>query len=154
MKTLFLLLFGLLTANATLLAQGVYSDAPNTYENQLEISQRLNVNCDARLEEMLGWHIQKNEYQEGMEGFRVEVYFSSEIDAKDQAIQLKTDFLKKHPEYPVHIMYVSPNFRVRIGDFRTKNEALKLYKLIQNDYPAAFIVPDIIDFPLLKPNKI
>ena len=89
---------------------------------------------------------------EGMNGFRVEIFFSSKMDAREQARKVKAEFLSEFPEHTVHIKFVAPNFRVRAGDFRTKNEALKLYKSIQRDYPAAFIVPDVIDFPLLKPN--
>ena len=62
----------------------------------------------------------------------------------------KVEFLSKFPDYNVHIKYDAPNFKVRIGDFRTKNEALKLQKQIEGDYPMAFIVPDKIKFPLLK----
>ena len=40
---------------------------------------------------------------------------------KDQ----KVKFLSKYPEHEVHIKYDAPNFKVRVGDFRTKNEALK-----------------------------
>ena len=85
-----------------------------------------------------------------MKGFRVEIFFSSELDAKTQALDKKVEFLSKYPDYAVHIKYDAPNFRVRVGDFRTKNEALKLYKKIEQDYPVAFIVADKIEFPLLK----
>jgi hypothetical protein len=153
MKPLLLLLFSFLSASA-LFAQGDFSGVSNSTANSPEITQRINVNADSRLEQMLEWHIEKNENQEGMNGYRVEIFFSSAINAKDQALKIKTEFLKLHPSYPVHIKFASPNFRVRIGDFRTKSEALKLYKQIQDNYPAAFIVTDIIDFPLLKTNKI
>lgn len=154
MRTFLLLLFSIFATNAVSFAQGYYSGASYTGADTPEITQRLDINCDARLDEMLEWHVEKNKKKEGMEGFRVEIFFSSEINAKEQALKIKTGFLRRHPEYPVHVKFVTPNFRVRVGDFRTKNEALKLYKLIQNDYPTAFIVPDIIDFPLLKPSKI
>jgi hypothetical protein len=72
------------------------------------------------------------------------------LKAKDKAFNQKVKFLSKYPEYDVHVKYKAPDFKVRVGDFRTKNEALKLQKKIQQDYPGAFIVPDIIDFPLLK----
>ena len=75
------------------------------------------------IDKMLNWHIEKNQ---------------------------KVKFLSKYPDYAVHIKYDAPNFKVRIGDFRTKNEALKLLKDIDRSYPMAFIVPDKINFPLLK----
>lgn len=115
--------------------------------------QNLNVERDARLNKMLRWHVEKNKQQEGMEGYRVEIFFSSRSDAKEQALKTKADFLLKYPDYPVHIKFVAPNFRVRVGDFRTKQEAWKLYKQIKKDYPTAFVVPDIINFPLLKSEQ-
>ena len=105
------------------------------------------------MDKMLEWHIEKNHEKEGMDGFRVEIFFSSKMDAKEQALKTKVDFLSEYPDYAVHIKFVAPNFRVRVGDFRTKNEAWKLYKKIQKEYPTAFVVPDVINFPLLKPNQ-
>ena len=106
------------------------------------------------LENMLKWHIGNNMKRDGISGYRVEIYFSSALNAREQAFKKKKEFLSKYGDYNVHIKYTAPNFRVRVGDFRTKNEALKLHKKVQKDYPGAFIVPDIIDFPLLKPEDI
>ena len=106
----------------------LYAQTPISEENQEqntkpEILQNLSVNQDERLDKMLNWHIEKNQ---------------------------KVKFLSKYPDYAVHIKYDAPNFKVRIGDFRTKNEALELLKDIDRSYPMAFIVPDKINFPLLK----
>lgn len=134
-------------------AQNVEMDDWLNDTTQLTILNEVQVNRDARLDKMLNWHINKNTEAEGMEGYRVEIFFSSSLDAREQALKTKVDFLSKHSEYPVHIKFIAPNFRVRVGDFRTKNEAWKLYKKIQKEYPTAFVVPDIINFPLLKANQ-
>lgn len=117
------------------------------------IMDSLLVERDARLDKMLKWHIEKNSERKGMNGFRVEIFFSSSMDARKQALEIKTGFLSEYPEYPVHVKFIAPNFRVRVGDFRTKNEAWKLYKKIQKQYPTAFVVPDIINFPSLKAKQ-
>jgi hypothetical protein len=119
----------------------------------LQFLDDLTINQDARLNKMLKWHVENNRKRDGMDGYRVEIYFSSALNAKNQALKKKKEFLSKYPDYNVHVKYTAPNFRVRVGDFRTKNEALKLHKQIQKDYPGAFIVPDIIDFPQLKPKN-
>jgi len=116
----------------------------------MRLLERLDVNQDLRLEKLLKWHVENNERKEGIDGFRVEIFFSSALNARELSQEKKKDFLSKYPDYNVHIKFISPNFRVRVGDFRTKNEALKLYKKIEEDFPGAFIVPDIIDLPLLK----
>jgi hypothetical protein len=118
------------------------------------ILDSLNVKQDPRLENMLRWHIEINKKRDGIPGYRVEIFNSSAFNAREQAFKKKKEFLSKYGDYNVHVKYASPIFRVRVGDYRTKNEALKLHKQIQADYPGAFIVPDIIDFPLLKPDEI
>ena len=152
MRNLFLLFFGIFVAQVAV-AQEFEGGAALQDSMQVSVMNDLQVDRDARLDKMLKWHIEKNRDTEGMEGYRVEIFFSSTLDAKEQALKTKVDFLSEYPDYPVHIKFIAPNFRVRVGDFRTKSEALKLYKKIQKDYPTAFVVPDIINFPLLKGNQ-
>jgi hypothetical protein len=149
MRILFLLITSLFT-NQLLFAQVTFPEENQEDTIQPVILQNLEVNQDPRLDKMLNWHIEKNIKKDGMDGFRVEIFFSSELDALAQSKMKKVEFLSEYPDYEVHIKYDSPNFRVRIGDFRTKNEALKLHKKIERNYPMAFIVPDKIKFPLLK----
>ena len=134
------------------LASAQYASPENSVQksNLPEMLNDLNINQDPRIKEMLSWHIENNRIKNAIEGYRIEIFFSSDSDAKEKALKKKVEFLSIYPDYTVHIKYVSPNFRVRVGDFRTKNEALKLYKEIKNTYPVAFIVADEIDFPLMK----
>ncbi len=152
MRILFLFLITLFSSQL-LLAQDGFGEELSADSTRITILEDLDVNRDPRLDKMLKWHIEKNEKRAGIDGYRVEIFFSSKSDAKEEALAIKTDFLSEYPNQAVHIKFVAPNFRVRVGDFRTKNEAWRLYKQIQRDYPAAFVVPDVIDFPLLKQNK-
>lgn len=151
MRILFLFLVVVFSSQSSA-AQVIITEELPSDPASIAILEDLDVNRDARLDKMLKWHIEKNEKLEGMNGFRVEIFFSSRMDAREQATSIKTDFLSEFPDHPVHVKFIAPNFRVRVGDFRTKNEAWKLYKTIQKDYPSAFVVPDLIDFPLLKTN--
>jgi hypothetical protein len=139
------LLFG-----QTDLMQGHTMDTTAAEKEGILLLTGLNINQDQRLEKMLHWHIENNKRKDGMEGFRVEVFSSSALNAKERSFREKVEFLKLFPDYKVHVVFSAPVFKVRTGDFRTKNEALKLLKEIQSHYPGAFIVPDIVDFPSLK----
>ncbi len=152
MRRLFLIVFVLLCGQ-NLVAKVSFSENVQPQSDSISILNRLHTEQDPRLDKMLDWHIENNKKRDGMSGYRVEIYFSSEMNAKEKALRKKVEFLSLYPEYNVHIKFVAPNFKVRVGDFRTKNEALKLQKKIQKDYPGAFIVPDIINFPLLKPEN-
>jgi hypothetical protein len=160
-RSLFLIISGLLVchlagAQVTFPGRSEYNPKDN-YEAEsgpLPLLNRINVNQDPRLNNMLKWHTDNNKKRDGISGFRVEIFFSSSLNAKDQALNKKKEFMSRYSEYNVHVKYAAPNFRVRVGDFRTKNEALKLLRRIQKDYPGAFIVPDTIDFPLLTPEEL
>jgi len=146
----FFLLIACLFASQNLFAQATLPDVVQPDSARPEILKKLHVNQDPRLDKMLNWHIEKNLKKEGIDGYRVEIFFSSDLNALEQSKSKKVEFLSKYPEYVVHIKYDAPNFKVRIGDFRSKNEALKLHKKIERSYPMAFIVPDKIKFPPLK----
>lgn len=115
-----------------------------------EILQDLDVKQDPRLTRLIGLHIRNNEKMKKISGYRVEIFFSSALDARQKALQTKTTFLRDYPDINIYVLYVSPDFKVRVGDFRTKNEALELMKKIQGRFPKAFIVPDTIEYPSLN----
>ncbi|MFW6257376.1 MAG: SPOR domain-containing protein [Prolixibacteraceae bacterium] len=146
MRRFFLIVFSLLICRSLLAQVAEYPAADDT----IPVLSRLQVEQDSRLGKMLDGHIKNNKKRDGIKGYRIEIFFSSAMNAKEKALEKKANFLSLYPEHNVHIKFAAPNFKVRVGDFRTKNEALKLQKKIKDDYPGAFIVPDIIEFPLLK----
>ncbi len=147
---LYLLFFLYILTGQVIFAQVSFPDNNLQKSNLPEVLQQIQVNRDPLVDKMLDWHIENNKIKNKIDGFRVEIFFSSDVDAKEKALKKKMEFLSVYPDYTVHVKYVSPNFRVRVGDFRTKNEALKLYKEIKDNYPVAFIVTDEIDFPMMK----
>lgn len=149
MKTSILWLFLVFIAG-TCYAQPVNQDKPWPQGEKPEIFQKLGISHDPQIERLVGLHIRKNEASKGIQGFRVEIFFSSALDARQKALNTKAAFLKEYPDINVYVIYLSPDFKVRVGDFRTKNEALALMKKIQDRFPKAFIVPDIIEFPILN----
>ena len=149
----FLLFFLISLTGHILFAQVTIPNENEEESNRPEIIKNLNINQDPKLDKMLSWHISNNKISNSIDGYRVEIFFSSNTDAKEMALRKKIEFLSIYPENTVHVKYISPNFRVRVGDFRTKNEALKLYREIKDTYPVAFIVTDQIDFPLLKQKQ-
>ena len=87
-----------------------------------------------------------------MAGFRLQIYFGSGEKAHNQAIKIKTDFLSSNPDIKTYLLFKSPDFIIRVGNFRTKSEALKLQKALLFQYPNAFIVADEIALPELGNN--
>ena len=149
MKRLFLLIT-LFFAGGYILAQPFATENPATQNPIPEIFQKLEIEQDPEIMRLVGLHIRKNESIRGMQGFRVEIFFSSALDARQRALQTKAAFLRDYPDVNVYVIYISPDFKVRVGNFRTKSEALAMIKQIQDRFPKAFLVPEIIEFPNLN----
>ena len=81
-----------------------------------------------------------------IKGYRVQIHFGTE---KNKAKEIKSKFLAKYPDVKVYDMFEPPYFKVRAGDFRTKLEAYKFLKEIQEDFPGSFIIADEIELPQL-----
>jgi hypothetical protein len=77
-------------------------------------------------------------------GFRVQIYFGSNRQA---AYDAQAKFKEQFPELRTYVTYSEPNFRVHVGDFRTRLEAEKLEKDITEMFPSLFIMPEKINPP-------
>ena len=110
---------------------------------------KLPVRQDPRITDMLIRHNQINQKRNGTEGFRLEIFFSSESKARERAERVRNEFNLVFPDIAGYMLFQTPNFKVRIGDFRNKSEALKIKAHIASKYPNAFIVKDNIRFPEL-----
>ena len=77
-----------------------------------------------------------------LKGYRVQIYSGNKRQPANQA---RSTFLRVHPKTKAHLTYIQPHYKVRVGDFRTKIEALKYKNRILKEFPNCFIVSDQID---------
>ena len=98
-----------------------------------------------RLEMLLKMQIANNRSQEGIPGYRIRIFSQSGHNARQRSDDIRKSFMRAFPEINAYQEYNSPNFQITVGDFRTKNDALREKKIIERIYPGAFIVSDIID---------
>lgn len=115
---------------------------------------QLQIRQDPRITELLVRHTQINLRKRGTDGFRLEIFFSSDNKAREQAVKTKNEFNIVFPDIASYLLWQTPNFKVRVGDFRNKSEALKTKAYIASKYPNAFIVKDNIRFPDLYPEPV
>ena len=109
------------------------------------LNEHLTINSDSRIETLIRIHQDENIRQGGITGYRVQLFQGN----KENAYQMKARFIARYEDIPVYIRFYSPDFKVRIGDFRTRSEAIKWKYTIEKDFPDAFlfIVEDRINYP-------
>ena len=70
-----------------------------------------------------------------MDGYRVQIYSSNQQQlAKTEAMKLESK-LKDKLSQTVYVMYMPPFWKVRVGDFRTVDEAKEYKKAVVQEYP-------------------
>jgi hypothetical protein len=94
----------------------------------------------------------QNPDNKGIEGYRVQIFFDSGTYSGDRAREVKLEFEEAHETIPAYLTWKAPNYRVRVGDFRSRLEAEKFLAQISKDYPNAWIIKDEINFPNLDQN--
>ncbi len=105
------------------------------------------ITKDARVDDLIKKQKEVNLQKQSVPGFRIQIYFGA---SRPKAIDVKQDFSSRHPEKSSYLTYQQPNFKVRVGDFRTRLEAQKFLKDIQGQYITSFIVQDEIKLPVMK----
>jgi hypothetical protein len=88
-------------------------------------------------------HKQANAARMTMPGYRVQVYFGSE---RTRAMEFRTELFRLFPDKGAYLLYHQPNFKVRVGDFRTRLEAAGFLQKVNEHFKGAFIVPDDVKF--------
>ena len=80
-------------------------------------------------------------------GYRIRVYYENSQNARNRSESIARTISGTYPGIGVYRTFESPNFKVCVGDFRTKDEALKLYHALKSSYPTAIILKETINYP-------
>lgn len=81
-----------------------------------------------------------------IDGYRIQIVAFAGSNASEKAAKMKEEVEKNFKETPCYISYYEPNFRIRLGDFRSRMEAQRMLNTVKLQYPGSFIVADKIFF--------
>ena len=117
------------------------SDTTFNTENQIISVNQKGVDDLARKYKL----ILKN--KNGIDGWRLQIKFTSK---REDILRHQIKFTNLYADIPAQITFNSPYYKLTVGNFRTKNEALKIKKKIARNFPGAHPISIIIDPDLLK----
>lgn len=92
---------------------------------------------DPRLDFLVGKYNENKTYT----GYRIQIYSGKERAAANKT---REEFLKTNPNIAAHLIYQQPNFKLRIGDFPNRLEAMRFFDSIKREFPSAFVIQDEI----------
>ncbi len=77
-------------------------------------------------------------------GYRIQVVSTTN---REQAFKVKSDLLARYPAEKSYVLFQSPYFKVRIGNFLKREDADKFRKPMAKLYPeGVFLVEDAIEY--------
>lgn len=114
-------------------------------------SGTVTVYQDKRVDELIQKQVKLNEAGNNQEGYRIQIFSDSGNNSKTKAQSAMDEFLAKHPGVKAYLVFKSPNYKVKVGDFRSKLDAIRYLTEITADFPNAFIISDLINLPQVEP---
>ena len=104
---------------------------------------------DQRIENITEFIGRQVESVEGtkINGFRVQIFFA---ESRTTAQSQKASFLSAYSEHKAYIDYMAPNYRVRVGNFRTRLQAEHLKQQLISVYPTCIVLEDKIELPIIS----
>ena len=83
-------------------------------------------------------------------GFRIQVLNTR---SREEAFKLKSDIMQMFPSQKAYVLYQSPYFKVRVGNFPEKDEAAAFRsKLLKKYRQNVYVVEDVIDYIPKEPE--
>ena len=134
MKRFLPVIFSVFVTLASAQKPGAGSDTDNSLE----------VVKDSRYDDLVSRQKKENLQHPSIHGYRVQIYFGVN---RPKASEVKLDFSSRYPDVSAYLTYQQPNYKVRVGDFRNRYEAIRFVKTIEGLYPTTFVVPDEVKLP-------
>lgn len=105
---------------------------------------QISIYTDSLIVENYYKHLLQNKQNSGIQGYRIRIFSESGVGAKDRQKKVRAKFLSLHEDIDAYYSYDGLNFKVYVGDCRTRSEAAKLFESINKNFPNAIVVRDNI----------
>ncbi|MFP5041321.1 SPOR domain-containing protein [Parasediminibacterium sp. JCM 36343] len=126
--------------------------------NYLLANDTIIVRKDPRLDVLVSKQAQMNKRLSMMtssglyKGYRIQIVSTTN---RDQANKIKADILSKYTDEKAYLLYHSPYFKVRIGNFLKKEDAEKFRKELNKTYPqGVYVVEDAIEYSMKDDDEV
>jgi hypothetical protein len=111
------------------------------------VGGKVSVSQSSAVRSALSNYIRSNSGKK-IQGYRIRVFYDNSPQARTRSESIAAYLRSQYPENGVYRSFEAPNYKVTVGDFRSKEEALKIYMSLKGTYPTAYIIKETINYPL------
>ena len=110
------------------------------------------IHADPKIEQLLKLNISVNRKEQLFQGYRIQILSRSSYGTNIDTLKNYTKrFEEEFPDIPAYLQYTDPDFKIRVGNFRTRIEAIPALKRIRKKYSGAYPVKTTIYLHELNP---
>lgn len=133
------------SVDSTLVGRNIFSIMPSTAKGD---DTQVNIFQSQEILNSMDSHLTYNE-KKTMTGYRIRIFFDNKQTARNESEATMARFLKTYHGIPAYRTYANPYFKVSVGDFRTKSEAMEFLEEIKHNFPGAFVTKETISYPVI-----
>ncbi len=115
-----------------------YESLENQYFSD---GRKVYIEADSRLASLIRAHKAIGEQVKVVPGYRIQIFAGS---SREGAQRVKGRFLSNYPGMGSYLTHTAPTYRIRVGDFLERSDALKMLAQLKSLFPDAFVVADNI----------
>ena len=129
-------------ADSTLVGSTVFQYVKDAGEGNIALNQPV------QMEQGYAKYVKANKERK-RNGYRIRLFFDNKQSARVESEELEKAFQQQFPLIPTYRSYTNPFFKVVVGDYRTKSDAIRELQKILPFYPQAIVVKESIWFPAI-----
>jgi len=99
------------------------------------------IESSAHIDQMLAQKKAYNKSIEKFEGFKIQIYYGSE----KECYKMKEEFTSLFPDIDTAIIFSTPQWKLQIGNYRTRLEADYAMVNLKKEYPSAIVLATEIE---------
>ena len=86
-----------------------------------------------------------------IDGYRIQLFFDQDKQVLDES---RSFFISKYPRVTTYVEYNAPYYYLKVGDFRSHLEAVRLKSTLDEKFPTSFIVKEKVFLPPLEKQEL
>ncbi len=102
-------------------------------------AQEIQLNLDPDIERLVGTWISLNRSNPRIDGWRLQLLSTTDRGKVEAG---KAQFLTMYPTIPADWVHEKPYYKLRVGAFHTRQEALSFLAELKDSYPGAYPARD------------
>ncbi|MEL6923716.1 MAG: SPOR domain-containing protein [Bacteroidota bacterium] len=124
---------------ALVLSIGTMGAAAQTAQPTSVQSQSVTLNEDYMVGRLMQKYVELNRFEDKVEGWRIQVLATTDRQKMESA---KANFQSKYPAIPVDWVHAPPYYKLRVGAFATRLDAIRTLQRVKRDFPSAYPAKD------------